>query len=152
MSLWEVMESKEEETDLQATVTNARDFETAKLKANHIQAVNLVMNGSSELDSKLKQFNTLSNNLETNQKSLTSNILPATITKNELLAAIFLFKIKELLETSLFSRAAFKEKPIIVMYTDAKINGHSIKLILDSGSADSIITRQFINRLGCQVD
>ncbi|KAG9299100.1 hypothetical protein G9A89_020413 [Geosiphon pyriformis] len=42
--------------DLQAAVTNARDFEAAELKANHAQAVNLVMNGSSELDSKLKQF------------------------------------------------------------------------------------------------
>ncbi|KAG9298634.1 hypothetical protein G9A89_012702 [Geosiphon pyriformis] len=42
--------------DLQAAVTNARDFEAAELEANHAQAVNLVMNRSSELDSKLKQF------------------------------------------------------------------------------------------------
>ncbi|KAG9303839.1 hypothetical protein G9A89_018736 [Geosiphon pyriformis] len=42
--------------DLQATVTNTRDFEAAKLEANHAQTINLVMNGSSELDSKLKQF------------------------------------------------------------------------------------------------
>ncbi|KAG9297014.1 hypothetical protein G9A89_008600 [Geosiphon pyriformis] len=42
--------------DLQAAITNARDFEAAELEANHAQAVNLVMNGSSELDSKLKQF------------------------------------------------------------------------------------------------
>ncbi|KAG9302673.1 hypothetical protein G9A89_007377 [Geosiphon pyriformis] len=42
--------------NLQAAVTNTRDFEAAKLKANHAQAINLVMNGSSELDSKLKQF------------------------------------------------------------------------------------------------
>ncbi|KAG9290974.1 hypothetical protein G9A89_011124, partial [Geosiphon pyriformis] len=42
--------------DLQTTITNARDFETAELKTNHAQAINLVMNESSELDSKLKQF------------------------------------------------------------------------------------------------
>ncbi|KAG9295818.1 hypothetical protein G9A89_009047 [Geosiphon pyriformis] len=42
--------------DLQAAITNARDFEAAELKANHAQAVNLVMNRSFELDSKLKQF------------------------------------------------------------------------------------------------
>ncbi|KAG9297821.1 hypothetical protein G9A89_000126 [Geosiphon pyriformis] len=30
--------------DLQAVVTNARDFEAAELEANHVQAVNLVMN------------------------------------------------------------------------------------------------------------
>ncbi|KAG9302044.1 hypothetical protein G9A89_021088 [Geosiphon pyriformis] len=42
--------------DLQAAVTNTRDFEAAELEANHVQAVNLVMNRSSELDSKLKQF------------------------------------------------------------------------------------------------
>ncbi|KAG9298295.1 hypothetical protein G9A89_002783 [Geosiphon pyriformis] len=43
--------------NLQAAVTNARDFEATELKANHAQAINLVMNGSSELDFKLKQFN-----------------------------------------------------------------------------------------------
>ncbi|KAG9303510.1 hypothetical protein G9A89_018406 [Geosiphon pyriformis] len=42
--------------NLQAAVTNARDFEAAELKANHAQAINLVMNRSSELNSKLKQF------------------------------------------------------------------------------------------------
>ncbi|KAG9295447.1 hypothetical protein G9A89_013476 [Geosiphon pyriformis] len=40
----------------QNAVTNARDFESAKLEANHAQAINLVMNGSSDLDSKLKQL------------------------------------------------------------------------------------------------
>ncbi|KAG9299201.1 hypothetical protein G9A89_013849 [Geosiphon pyriformis] len=32
------------------------DFKAVELKANYVQAINLVMNGSSELDSKLKQF------------------------------------------------------------------------------------------------
>ncbi|KAG9299712.1 hypothetical protein G9A89_013072 [Geosiphon pyriformis] len=94
--------------DLQAAVTNARDFE-------------------------LKQ-------------SLT-NIPPATVIEDESLAAIFLFKIEELTETPLFSGAVLKKKPITVMYTDAKIDGQSIKLILDSGSAGSIITRQLMDQL-----
>ncbi|KAG9302809.1 hypothetical protein G9A89_009586 [Geosiphon pyriformis] len=41
---------------LQDTVTCTRDFESAESEANHAQAVNLVMNGSSELDSKLEKF------------------------------------------------------------------------------------------------
>ncbi|KAG9284540.1 hypothetical protein G9A89_014144 [Geosiphon pyriformis] len=42
--------------NLQAAITNAQDFEAVELEANHAQAINLVMNGLSELDSKLKQF------------------------------------------------------------------------------------------------
>ncbi|KAG9301280.1 hypothetical protein G9A89_012663 [Geosiphon pyriformis] len=41
---------------LQDAVTNTRDFELAELEANHAQAINLVMNRSSDLDSKLKQL------------------------------------------------------------------------------------------------
>ncbi|KAG9304329.1 hypothetical protein G9A89_019891 [Geosiphon pyriformis] len=47
--------------DLQAAITNARDFEATELEANHAQAINLVMNESSELDSKLKQFSNFIN-------------------------------------------------------------------------------------------
>ncbi|KAG9301866.1 hypothetical protein G9A89_004545 [Geosiphon pyriformis] len=51
--------------DFQAIVNNIRDFEAAELEANHAQAVNLVMNGSFELDSKLKQFsNSINQKLE----------------------------------------------------------------------------------------
>ncbi|KAG9292519.1 hypothetical protein G9A89_002154 [Geosiphon pyriformis] len=51
--------------DLQAAVTNARNFEAAKLEANHAQAVNLAINRLSELDSKLKQFsNSINQKLE----------------------------------------------------------------------------------------
>ncbi|KAG9301832.1 hypothetical protein G9A89_004511 [Geosiphon pyriformis] len=52
----------------------------------------------------------------------------------------------------LFSRAAFEEKPITVMYTNAKVDGQFIKLILDSGSAGSIITQQLMDQLDHQVD
>ncbi|KAG9306653.1 hypothetical protein G9A89_004200 [Geosiphon pyriformis] len=94
-----------------------------------------------------------SNHSEFNQQStLTNNILPATIIKDESLAMIFFFEIDELSEVLLFSRTALKEKSIIAMYTDVKIDGHTIKLILDSGSADSIITRQLIDQLSHRVD
>ncbi|KAG9297097.1 hypothetical protein G9A89_019378 [Geosiphon pyriformis] len=66
------------------------------------------------------------------QQPPTNNILPATITKNESLDAIFPFKLEELSNTLLFNRAALEEKLITAMYTDAKIDGHSIKLIFDS--------------------
>ncbi|KAG9296555.1 hypothetical protein G9A89_015147 [Geosiphon pyriformis] len=275
--------------DLSTTVTYARDFEAAELKANHAQAVNLAMNGSSKLNSKLKQFSdsinqklegylscpslssnqlwqpetcichncdsepltesrpiptylpvynaptnlsttslstTATNNLSdaatsnisttatsnlsnthhsntTNKPSLnnirepkiedypkleigngctltdpqlfpptirilsakfghrnqgieqqppTNNIPPATITENESLNAIFLFEFEEPSDTPLFSGAALEEKPITAIYTDDKINGHSIKLILDSGSAGSIITQQLMDQLGCRVN
>ncbi|KAG9303140.1 hypothetical protein G9A89_005098 [Geosiphon pyriformis] len=50
---------------LQDTVTCAKDFEFAESEANHAQAINLVMNRSSELDSKLEKFSeTINKRLE----------------------------------------------------------------------------------------
>ncbi|KAG9293652.1 hypothetical protein G9A89_018989 [Geosiphon pyriformis] len=50
---------------LQDVVTHARDFESAESEANHAQAINLVMNGLSELDSKLEKFSeTINKRLE----------------------------------------------------------------------------------------
>ncbi|KAG9301057.1 hypothetical protein G9A89_015793 [Geosiphon pyriformis] len=89
------------------------------------------------------------NNWEPKQKQLLTNILPAIVMEDESLAAIFSFEIKELTETPLFSEAALEEKPITVIYTDAKIDNQSIKLILDSGLASSIITRQLMDQLDC---
>ncbi|KAG9303074.1 hypothetical protein G9A89_000078 [Geosiphon pyriformis] len=74
------------------------------------------------------------------QQTCTSNIPPTTVTNNKSLDAIFPFKLEELSIMPLFSRATLEEKPITVMDTDVKIDGHHIKLILDSGLADSIIT------------
>ncbi|KAG9284457.1 hypothetical protein G9A89_014061 [Geosiphon pyriformis] len=253
--------------NLPTTVTYVRDFKAAKLEVNHAQAVNLAINGSSELDSKLKQFSdsinqklekyladnctiyqssqwfpdskpltelkpipihlpaydaptnllttslsttaisnlsdTVTSNISTTATSNLSNthhsnttskpssnnirepkiedhpkleisngctstdpqlfpltnrifllvtledaafsnqrikqqqlpinnIPPATITKNKSLDAIFLFELEEPSDMLLFSEAALEEKPITAMYTDAKVDGHSIKLILDS--------------------
>ncbi|KAG9306643.1 hypothetical protein G9A89_004190 [Geosiphon pyriformis] len=76
----------------------------------------------------------------------------STITNNKSLAAIFPFELEKPLSTSLFSRAILEEKPITTMYTNAKVDGHLIKLILDSGSTGSIIIRQLMNQLDYQVD
>ncbi|KAG9290494.1 hypothetical protein G9A89_002469 [Geosiphon pyriformis] len=81
------------------------------------------------------------NNLAFAQKQLfTSNIPPATITEDESLAAIFPFEFEETTITPLFSEAALEAKPITAMYTDAKVKGQSIKLILDSTASARIIT------------
>ncbi|KAG9298356.1 hypothetical protein G9A89_003173 [Geosiphon pyriformis] len=94
-----------------------------------------------------------SSNPKTNSiQKLTSNIPPATVTKNETLAAIFLFKFEKTTPVPLFSGATLEEKLITAMYTNAKVDGHSIKLILDSSSAGSIIMRQLMNQLGYRVD
>ncbi|KAG9285934.1 hypothetical protein G9A89_000546, partial [Geosiphon pyriformis] len=66
------------------------------------------------------------------KQPLTSNIPPITVTNDKLLVAIFPFELKKLISMSLFSRTALEEKPITAMYTDAKVDGHSIKLILDN--------------------
>ncbi|KAG9302862.1 hypothetical protein G9A89_022278 [Geosiphon pyriformis] len=94
-----------------------------------------------------------SNNLEPNQPAtLTNNIPPATITDNKFLAAIFPFKLEEITTVPLFSGAIIEEKPIMVMYTDTKVDGQYIKLILDSGLAGSIITKQLMDQLGHKVN
>ncbi|KAG9306263.1 hypothetical protein G9A89_016167 [Geosiphon pyriformis] len=82
--------------------------------------------------------NIISNNPELDQQPtiLTNNIPPAIVTNNESLAAIFLFELEKVMSVPLFSEAVLEKKPITAMYTDAKVNGHSIKLILDSHQVD----------------
>ncbi|KAG9290256.1 hypothetical protein G9A89_022232 [Geosiphon pyriformis] len=93
------------------------------------------------------------NNSETNQQAtLTSNIPPATVTNDESLAAIFPFELEEPSQLPLFSGTTLEEKPIIAMYTNTKVDGHSIKLILDSSLAGSIIIKQLMDQLDHQVD
>ncbi|KAG9290762.1 hypothetical protein G9A89_011725 [Geosiphon pyriformis] len=66
-----------------------------------------------------------------------NNIPLVTVTNNKTLATIFPFKLKETTMVPLFSRAALEKKPITAIYTDVKVDGHLIKLILDSESTDS---------------
>ncbi|KAG9286278.1 hypothetical protein G9A89_014264 [Geosiphon pyriformis] len=88
----------------------------------------------------------------TQKQPLTSNIPPTTITKDKSLATIFPFEFEKTATMPLFSGAILEAKPITTMYTDAKVEGQFIKLILDSGSAGSIITRQLMDQLGCRVN
>ncbi|KAG9306739.1 hypothetical protein G9A89_004448, partial [Geosiphon pyriformis] len=88
---------------------------------------------------------------ETNQEPFISNIFSATIMKDKSLAAIFLFKLKKS-AMLLFNEVILNTKFITVMYTNTKVNSQTIKLILNSGLAGSIITQQLINQLGCQVN
>ncbi|KAG9298374.1 hypothetical protein G9A89_005234 [Geosiphon pyriformis] len=86
-------------------------------------------------------------------KQTKSNILPATITEDTTLAIIFLFNINNLNTYSLFSKAVInQDKPIMALYTNARVGEINIKLILDSRLASSIITKQLIDQLGCQVN
>ncbi|KAG9303706.1 hypothetical protein G9A89_018603 [Geosiphon pyriformis] len=97
--------------------------------------------------------NATTNNSEPHQQiTLTNNILPATVTNDKSLATIFPFKLEETTTVLLFSGATLKEKSIMAIYTDVKIDGHFIKLILNSGSANSIITRQLMDQLSHRVD
>ncbi|KAG9303365.1 hypothetical protein G9A89_013691 [Geosiphon pyriformis] len=61
---------------LQDAVIHTRNFKSAKLEANHTQAINLVINRPSELDSKLKQFSDFIN------QKLEGNILTKLHTYN----------------------------------------------------------------------
>ncbi|KAG9300335.1 hypothetical protein G9A89_011408 [Geosiphon pyriformis] len=91
--------------------------------------------------------------LSLNQLMMTSNIPPTTIMENMTLATIFLFNINSLKTTNLFSEAAINpDKPITAMYADARVGNLDIKLILNSKFTDSIITKQLMDQLGCQVD
>ncbi|KAG9297054.1 hypothetical protein G9A89_001538 [Geosiphon pyriformis] len=77
--------------------------------------------------------NAVPNNPEHNQnKLLASNIPPAASTEDKSLAAIFPFDLNEITPIPLFSGAVLNTKPIMAMYTDAKVDGQPIKLILDT--------------------
>ncbi|KAG9287874.1 hypothetical protein G9A89_017469 [Geosiphon pyriformis] len=136
-------------TNLQAAITNARDFEATELEANHAQTPQ----SQNYLSLLVTPEDIPSNHPEPNQKQLLTNNIPsATISNNKSLAAIFPFKLEETTPVSLFNGAALNTKPITAMYTDAKVDGHAIKLILDSRSASSIIIKQLMDQLSCQVN
>ncbi|KAG9293198.1 hypothetical protein G9A89_010535 [Geosiphon pyriformis] len=83
------------------------------------------------------KFPTLFKSLESNQHVPTNTILLATISSDKSLAAIFPFELEKNTPILLFSGATLEEKLITAMYTDARIDGHPIKLILDIDRAAS---------------
>ncbi|KAG9288062.1 hypothetical protein G9A89_017657 [Geosiphon pyriformis] len=74
-----------------------------------------------------------------------TTILPARIAENANLSDIFFFEFEANESPFLLSNAvANNQKAITAMYTEAEAEGKPIRLILDSGSAGSIITYQLI--------
>ncbi|KAG9297151.1 hypothetical protein G9A89_019432 [Geosiphon pyriformis] len=77
-----------------------------------------------------------------------NTILPVQIAQNANLSDIFPFEFKANKSPFLLSNTtANKQKAITVMYTETTVEGKPIRLILDSGSAGSIITYQLIQQL-----
>ncbi|KAG9288081.1 hypothetical protein G9A89_017676 [Geosiphon pyriformis] len=95
----------------------------------------------------------LSKNRATTQQQQNSSynyttIPSAQIAENANLSDIFPFEFETNELPFLFSNAAANEqKAITAMYTEAEVEGKPIRLILDSGSAGSIITYQLMQQL-----
>ncbi|KAG9297662.1 hypothetical protein G9A89_011177 [Geosiphon pyriformis] len=80
-------------------------------------------------------------------------IPPARIAENANLSDIFPFEFEANESPFLLSNAATNEqKAITAMYTEAEVKGKTIRLILNSGSAGSIITYQLMQQLKRNVD
>ncbi|KAG9300830.1 hypothetical protein G9A89_004460 [Geosiphon pyriformis] len=85
--------------------------------------------------------------------SFNHTIPPAQIAQNANLSDIFPFEFEANESSFLLSNAAVNEqKAITVMYIEATVEGKSIRLILDSGLAGSIITYQLMQQLKQNVD
>ncbi|KAG9306878.1 hypothetical protein G9A89_002547 [Geosiphon pyriformis] len=88
-----------------------------------------------------------------NPSYISTTIPPARIAEKANLSDIFPFKFEANELPFLLSNAAANEqKAITAMYTEAKVEGKPIHLILDSGSAGSIITYQLMQQLKRNVD
>ncbi|KAG9299050.1 hypothetical protein G9A89_020363 [Geosiphon pyriformis] len=82
-----------------------------------------------------------------------TTISPARIAENTNLLDIFPFEFEANESPFLLSNAAGNEqKAITTMYTEAKVKEKTIRLILNSGSAGSIITYQLMQQLKRNVD
>ncbi|KAG9286643.1 hypothetical protein G9A89_007770 [Geosiphon pyriformis] len=82
-----------------------------------------------------------------------TTIPPARIAENANLSDIFPFEFEANKSPFLLSNAAANEqKAITAMYTEAEVKKKSIRLILDNGSARSIITYQLMQQLKKNVD
>ncbi|KAG9289286.1 hypothetical protein G9A89_007847 [Geosiphon pyriformis] len=80
-------------------------------------------------------------------------IVPAQIAQNANLSNIFPFEFEANESSFLLSNAAVnKQKAITAMYTEATVERKPIRLILDSGSAGSIITYQLMQQLKQNID
>ncbi|KAG9302772.1 hypothetical protein G9A89_009549 [Geosiphon pyriformis] len=162
--------------DLTTTIKHAKSYEMAMEKANHTKLVNLaIRKTSSAAEEKIDQLTKKVKSYFTNQQQQQqqsqryqppqrcnqnnfgspSNNQPqnSQIAQNANLSNIFPFEFEANESPFLLSNAAVNEqKAITAMYTEATVEGKLICLILDSGSAKSIITYQLIQQLKQNVD
>ncbi|KAG9286785.1 hypothetical protein G9A89_012335 [Geosiphon pyriformis] len=115
--------------DLPTAMTHARDFEAAKLEASHAQAVNLVMNRSSNLDFKLKQF---SDNINQKLESYLQHTIGKSLSKPRLLVSDFKLPIQ--------SRAISKHLPVYDAATNLSANNISTTNLLAAATKNLLIT------------
>ncbi|KAG9286112.1 hypothetical protein G9A89_010126 [Geosiphon pyriformis] len=88
-----------------------------------------------------------------NPSYILTTIPPARIAENANLSDIFPFEFEANKSPFLLSNtAANKQKAITTIYTEAEVKGKTIRLILDSRSAESIITYQLMQQLKRNVD
>ncbi|KAG9293701.1 hypothetical protein G9A89_019038 [Geosiphon pyriformis] len=151
--------------DLNSAIQHAKRYEMAIEEANHTKLVNLAIGEtSSAAEEKIDQLTkknfhhtALSKGRAAAQQQNPSytptTILPARIAENSNLSDIFPFEFEANESPFLLSNTATnKQKAITAMYTKAKVKGKTICLILDSGSAGSIITYQLMQQLKKNVD
>ncbi|KAG9305508.1 hypothetical protein G9A89_006478 [Geosiphon pyriformis] len=87
------------------------------------------------------------------QNPSNNTISPARIAQNANFLDIFSFKFEANESPFLLSNVTVnKQKAITVMYIEAKVEGKPIRLILDNGSAGSIITYQLMQQLQQTID
>ncbi|KAG9297270.1 hypothetical protein G9A89_009952 [Geosiphon pyriformis] len=145
--------------DLATAIQQTKNYEIAMEEANHTKLVNLAIGETSlAAEEKIDQLTkknfchtALSEGRATAQQQNSSyaptTIPPARIAKNANLSDIFPFEFEANKSPFLLSNAAANEqKAITAMYTKAEVEGEAICLILDNGSARSIITYQNVDR------
>ncbi|KAG9303305.1 hypothetical protein G9A89_013631 [Geosiphon pyriformis] len=151
--------------DLNSAIQHAKRYEIAIEEANHTKLVNLAIEEtSSAAEKKIDQltkkdfYHTAPSEgraaaQQQNPSYTLTTIPPARIAENANLSDIFPFEFEANESPSLLSNAAANEqKAITAMYTEAEVEEKTIRLILDSGSAGSIITYQLMQQLKRNID
>ncbi|KAG9287618.1 hypothetical protein G9A89_019679 [Geosiphon pyriformis] len=146
--------------DLNSAIQHAKRYEMAIEEANCTKLVNLAIKETSsaaekktdQLTKKDFHHTALSESRAAAQQQNPSytptTISPARIAENANLSDIFPFEFEaNELPFLLSNAAANKQKAITAIYTEAEVKGKAIRLILDNGSARSIITYQLMQQL-----
>ncbi|KAG9295957.1 hypothetical protein G9A89_011809 [Geosiphon pyriformis] len=151
--------------DLNSAIQHMKRYEMAMEEANRTKLVNLAIGEtSSAAEKKIDQLTKkdfhhtapLEGRAAAQQQNSSytlTTIPPARIAENANLSDIFPFEFEANESPFLPSNAAANEqKTIMAMYIEAEVKGKTIRLILDSRSAGSIITYQLMQQLKRNVD